>query len=92
MAKFEYDARKNLANQLKHGVSFEQAKQVFYDPRLVILEDLLHSHDEPRYFAYGLVEGEVLTVRFTRRQGKIRIFGAAYWRKGRKIYEEKNSL
>jgi hypothetical protein len=33
-----------------------------------------------------------VTVRFTYREGVIRIYGAGYWRKGRKIYEEANHL
>ena len=33
----------------------------------------------------SLVEGGVMTVRFTYRDGSIRIFGAGYWRKGKKI-------
>jgi hypothetical protein len=32
----------------------------------------------------------IITVRFTYRYGKIRIFGAGYWRKGKKEYEKKN--
>jgi uncharacterized protein len=43
---------------------------------------------ERRYFCIGKVDGEVLTVRFTWRRGKIRIFGAGYWRKGKQVYEE----
>jgi hypothetical protein len=35
--------------------------------------------------------GAVMTVRFTWRSGKIRIFGAGYWRKGKAIYEKANS-
>jgi hypothetical protein len=31
-----------------------------------------------------------MTVRFTYRKGRIRIFGAGYWRKGKKIYEQQN--
>ncbi len=33
-----------------------------------------------------------MTVRFTIRDNKIRIFGAGYWREGKKKYEEKNKL
>ena len=33
-----------------------------------------------------------MTVRFTWRDGQIRIFGAGYWRKGRKIYEQIRSV
>lgn len=34
----------------------------------------------------------ILTVRFTYRNNVIRIFGAGYWRKGKKLYEEQNHL
>jgi hypothetical protein len=33
-----------------------------------------------------------MTVRFTFRDEVIRIFGAGYWRNGRKIYEKENSV
>ena len=54
----------------------------------VIAEDLDHSGDEPRYFCFGKVAGGVMTVRFTYRAGRIRIFGAGYWRKGKSLYEQ----
>jgi uncharacterized DUF497 family protein len=56
----------------------------------VIAADIDHSGGEQRYFCFGWVEGGIMTVRFTWRNRKIRIFGAGYWRKGRKIYEEAN--
>ncbi len=31
-----------------------------------------------------------MTVRFTYRAGRIRIFGASYWWKGKRIYEQQN--
>lgn len=34
----------------------------------------------------------ILTVRFIYRENNIRIIGAGYWRKGKKIYEEKNQI
>jgi hypothetical protein len=33
-----------------------------------------------------------MTVRFAHRGGKIRIFGAAFWRKGKKRYEKENCI
>ena len=47
-----------------------------------------------RYYCFGLNrEGDgILTVRFTYRAARIRIIGAGYWRKGKKIYDEANSL
>jgi uncharacterized DUF497 family protein len=87
---FEWDAAKERANLVKHGVLFARAQQAFFDPRRVIAEDLDHGGAEHRYFCFGLVDGGVMTVRFTYRQGRIRIFGAGYWRKGRRIYEQQN--
>ena len=92
MASFEWDEAKDLVNREKHGVSFELAQRAFLDPNVVIAEDVSHGGSEQRYFCFGLVEGGVMTVRFTWRLGRVRIFGAGYWRKGRKLYEEAYSL
>jgi hypothetical protein len=87
---FEWDAAKDRVNRAKHGVSFARAQTAFFDPRRVIAEDLGHSGTEPRYFCFGAVAGGVVTVRFTWRGGRIRILGAGYWRKGKRIYEQQN--
>ena len=89
MVNFEWDEDKNKQNIEKHGVSFYQAQQVFLDPYRVIAEDLEHSQSEKRYFCFGKVEKYIMTVRFTYRDKVIRIIGAGYWRKGKKIYERK---
>jgi len=89
-ASFEWDDAKDRINRAKHGVSFELAQHGFLDPRRVIVPDLSHSGQEPRYFCFGRVEGGVMTVRFTYREARIRI-GAGYWRKGRSICEEENN-
>ncbi|MEX0963302.1 MAG: BrnT family toxin [Pseudohongiellaceae bacterium] len=94
MAKstFEWDEAKDLDNQEKHGVSFEDAQHAFLDENRIIAEDLDHSKDEQRYYCFGLNRARtgILTVRFTYRASKIRIYGAGYWRKGRRIYEKSN--
>ena len=87
---FEWDEAKDRLNRAKHGVAFVEAQVAFFDPRRVIAEDVEHSGDETRYFCFGEVAGGVMTVRFTYRAGRIRIFGAGYWRKGKKIYEQQN--
>ena len=90
---FEWDPHKDDVNRRKHGVSFYRAQYAFADPKRVILEDVTHStKTEKRYYCLGEVDGGILTVRFTYREGRIRIFGAGYWRKGKKIYEEINRL
>ena len=88
---FEWDEEKDRVNRHKHGVSFDQAQYAFFDPNRIVAEDLSHSGFEQRFFCFGWVDGGVLTVRFTYRGGRIRIFGAGYWRKGKKIYEQQNS-
>jgi uncharacterized DUF497 family protein len=94
MAKdsFEWDPGKDLANQTKHGVSFVEAQYAFADMYRVIARDLSHSENEERYFCFGEYAGGILTVRFTYRENKIRIFGAGYWRKGKQIYERENKV
>lgn len=86
---FEWNVPKDRENQEKHGVSFQTAQYAFADLERVIAEDLSHSENEKRFFCFGMVNGGVLTVRFTVRGSTIRIFGAGYWRKGKMIYENK---
>ncbi len=90
LTKFEWDEKKNKENQEKHGLSFEIAQYAFADLSRIIAEDLSHSEKEKRYYCFGKVNDEVITVRFTYRENIIRIYGAGYWRKGKKIYEDKN--
>jgi uncharacterized protein len=91
-ASFEWDQAKDRENQQRHGVSFELAQYAFADPNRVIAQDLPHSQDEDRFFCFGRVGEGILTVRFTYRPGVVRIFGAGYWRKGKKIYEQENHI
>ena len=44
-----------------------------------------------QYYCFGRVFDGIMTVRFTYRGQKIRILGAGYWRKGKKIYENANN-
>ena len=89
--EFEWSPTKETVNISKHGISFFDAQQAFLDPHRIIAQDLEHSKNEIRYYCFGKVEGMVMTVRFTYRNQTIRIFGAGYWRQGRKIYEKAQS-
>ncbi len=44
------------------------------------------------FYCFGKVDDGILTVRFTYRHGIIRIIGAGYWRKGKRIYEQQNQI
>lgn len=89
---FEWDEEKNVFNQKKHNISFKEAQFVFADPQRIIAKDIEHSGSEERYFCFGKLDDNIVTVRFTYRKGKIRIFGAGYWRKGKQIYEKENKI
>lgn len=89
---FEWDPVKYRLNREKHGVSFQQAQHAFADPRRVIAQDRSHSADENRYYCFGKTGAGVLTVRFTWRNGMIRIIGAGYWRREKQIYEAQNTI
>ena len=91
-AEFEWDEAKDRQNQRKHKVSFALAQLAFFDAKRVVLEDITHSEKERRYFCVGRVGDGILTVRFTYRDNRIRIFGAGYWRKGQRIYEQENQI
>lgn len=90
--RFEWDEEKDEENQAKHNVSFSLAQRAFLDPYRVIVEDVNHSTEEERFYCIGRVDDGIVTVRFTYRGNVIRIYGAGYWRKGRKIYEEQNKI
>lgn len=60
---FEWDEIKNKINQAKHGVSFEEAKTVFYDEQALLEYDELHSENEDRFRILGCSDrGNVLLV------------------------------
>ncbi len=86
---FIWNEAKESANLHKHGVNFVIACRVFKDTNRKIYIDSRHTSTEDRFFCLGIVEGKVLTVRFTYRGDKIRIIGAGYWRKGKYYYESK---
>jgi uncharacterized DUF497 family protein len=89
---FEWDDSKDRINQAKHGLSFIEAQHASSDPDRVIAKDLGHSEEEERLYCFGRIGNGIATVRFTYRSDVIRIIGAGYWRKGKRIYESENQL
>jgi hypothetical protein len=60
MIKFEWDSAKATTNLKKHGVSFEEARSVFYDAFAVQFFD--HSSDEVRFLLLGMSTGARLLL------------------------------
>jgi hypothetical protein len=50
---FEWDPRKAASNAAKHGVTFEEAKSVFYDEDALVIPDPDHSKEEERFIIMG---------------------------------------
>jgi uncharacterized protein len=73
---FEWDPEKERINIAKHGCDFRTAQRAFFDKARIIAEDLGHGDREKRWFCFGAVDNNVLTVRFAMRGGRIRIIGA----------------
>lgn len=51
--KFQWDKKKESTNRKKHGVSFEEARSVFYDEQAIQFYDPDHSDDEDRFILLG---------------------------------------
>ena len=87
---FEWHSAKAAKNLRKHGVSFEEASSVFYDPLAVTGADPDHSEAEERLITFGMSSaGRLLVVSHTERGEAIRIINARIaTQTERRIYEE----
>ena len=74
--RFIWNRLKAESNQRKHGITFENASEVFDDSFFVEEYDEGNSEYEDRYNATGFVKGSYITVSFTIRDNLTRIFSA----------------
>ncbi len=86
----EWDESKNLLNQQKHRVSFDEAATVFTDPFEITIDDPDHAFVEPRFISIGeSLKRRLLVVSYTERGDQIRIINARTpTRLERRAYEE----
>ena len=54
MIRFDWDEHKNILNQKKHGISFDEAKTVFGDETAILFDDPVHSEREERFLLLGM--------------------------------------
>jgi uncharacterized DUF497 family protein len=89
---FDWDDGNSSKSSDKHGVSQQEAEQVFVDPRVLVLVDEKHSGEEKRFHASGMTPlGRRLQVSFTLRQNEtlIRVISSRNMsRKERARYEQ----
>jgi uncharacterized DUF497 family protein len=91
--QFEWNQDKDIANQIKHKVSFETACLVFDDPHHLSIQDR-HAQGEERWQTLGMIGGVVLlivahSVKDDLQEEVIRIISARKATKHeRKVYEK----
>ncbi len=72
---FEWDAGKNRANWIKHGIDFETARQIFDGPVLT-QADRRRDYGEDRHVSIGQVGRAVMVVCHTMRGQRVRLISA----------------
>ena len=77
--KFEWEASKAASNVQKHGITFEEARTVFFDERARLINDPDHSESEDRFILLGFSSSlrVIVVCNCYRREGNvIRIISA----------------
>jgi uncharacterized DUF497 family protein len=77
---FEWDPEKDRLNRKHHGVSFNEAKELFSgDDDYLEIYDAEHSYDEDRFIGIGPIQAGLVLVVYTERTGEtIRIISARW--------------
>ncbi|MGH9854664.1 MAG: BrnT family toxin [Blastocatellia bacterium] len=90
--RYNWDPSKAKANPEKHGVGFEEAREVFDDPHAFHFFDAAHSIGEIRYNVIGFSRQRLLFIVYTERgEQTLRIISAREADKfHRKIYEQQD--
>ena len=92
--RFEWDDQKAVENLAKHGVSFGESTEVFYDPNALEDYDPGHSVGEDRFVIIGLSSRRLLYVVYAERAADlVRIISARKANQAQKeIYERKEPI
>jgi uncharacterized DUF497 family protein len=92
--RFEWDDQKAVENLAKHGVSFGEATEVFYDPNALEDYDTEHSVEEARFNIIGLSSRRMLYVVYAERAADlVRIISARKANRAQQeIYERRETI
>lgn len=92
IVKFEWDENKNEINKKKHGLSFEEAREVFGDENAILFDDPDHSLDEDRFLIIGSVKSSKICIVshcYRDNDNVIRLISArAATKNEKRVYEE----
>jgi uncharacterized DUF497 family protein len=74
--EFEWDENKNKSTTQKHGIDFNDAKEVFKDENSKTAPDLRKDYGEERWKIIGKIYGSIISVIYTERNKVTRIISA----------------
>ena len=87
---FDWDDGNFYKNEKKHGITWQEIEEVFFNKPLIVNEDEKHSQQEARCLSLGITnKGKMLFVAFTKREEKLRVISARLMNKKERIYYEK---
>lgn len=87
---FDWDEGNVSKNFIKHGVSIQEAEEMFYNKPLAIVDDSIHSAREIRLHAFGKTKvNRKLFAAFTIRDNKVRIISIRDMKRKERLYYEK---
>jgi hypothetical protein len=89
---FEWDQGNKTKSIIKHGVSNQEAEQVFFNRPILVLVDSKHSREETRWHALGITDEERrLHITFTSRAGRLRVISSRPMSKKESMAYENNT-
>lgn len=89
---FLWDTGNKDKSQIKHKVDTQEAEEVFFDSKYLLLKDNLHSDKEHRFIIIGLTKADrLLTIAFTVRNNFVRVISARPSSKRERIIYEKTT-
>ena len=74
--EFEWDEFKDISNKNKHGIDFNDAKEIFKDQISKVSPDLRKDYQEDRWKIIGEIFGIIISVIYTNRNGVTRLISA----------------
>ena len=81
--EFEWDAETSTRNRIRHGIGFDESREVFDDDLAIVRFDAEHSDVEQRFIIVGRSKrGRTLVTIFVERGTVIRIISSRHAARG----------
>ena len=81
MISFEWDPVKSEKNRIKHGITFEEGREIWNDPNMVEVSSKFELEIERRYLVIGRIRGKPWTAIISKREDRVRLISVRRSRK-----------